>query len=238
MIKKIKLNGRETYYTLELKNVKNINLRIRSDQSVYVSANPRVSEKIIESFLKSKSDFILNALDRREEFLRNKPKPKLYVDGETFRILGNDRILKVVKGEKNFVELGDSRIILTVRDPEDTEFKKKTVDKWMRNYCEEILNNVCEDVYSKFKKYGIEFPEIKLRNMVSRWGSCQPNKLVLTFNTALVKVPLECIEYVVVHEFTHFLQPNHSKNFYTRLSALLPDWKERKKELEENSVYI
>lgn len=72
----------------------------------------------------------------------------------------------------------------------------------------------------------------RLREMVSRWGSCSPKKGFVTFNTALVAMPVSCIEYVVMHEFTHFLFPNHSKNFYQQLRIFMPDWEERKKRLE------
>ena len=74
--------------------------------------------------------------------------------------------------------------------------------------------------------------------MISRWGSCQPKRGSLTFNIALIEAPISCIEYVVVHEFTHFLQPNHSKMFYTQLTMFMPDWMERKKLLEKYEIGI
>ena len=98
----IELNGRTVEYDLERKNVKNLNLRIKADQSVYVSANHKVSEKTIQDFLQSKSDYILKALDRYAEMAKYAPKPKTYVDGESFRILGHDLRLKVIQGKRNF----------------------------------------------------------------------------------------------------------------------------------------
>ena len=233
MIKKITLNSREVCYNLERKRVKNINLRIKPSGSIFVSANNHVSEKVIEAFLVSKADYILKALDYYEERAKHAPKPKQYVDGEIFRILGHDRILKVAGDKKNYVQSDDEYITLRVKDVSDTELKMKTMDKWRKDYCKEVLSAVCESVYPKFQKYGVKFPELRFRNMVSRWGSCQPNKCVLTFNTALVEVPLSCIEYVVMHEFTHFLQPNHSKKFYEQLAVFMPDWRERKLLLEK-----
>ena len=97
---------------------------------------------------------------------------------------------------------------------------------------------VCEAVYPKFQKYGVKFPMLKFRKMISRWGSCQPKRGILTFNISLIEAPIACIEYVVVHEFTHFLQPNHSKKFYTQLTMFMPDWVERKKILEKCGVGI
>lgn len=238
MIKTINLNGREINYNLERKNVKNINLRIKADQSIYMSANNRVSDNIIEEFLYSKADYILSALDHYADVAKYAPKPKQYIDGESFRILGHDRRLKVVLGKKNIVESDESYITLTVKDLSDFELKKKIMDKWLKGYCKEVLLAVCEGVYPKFQKYGIEFPELRFRNMVSRWGSCQPKRKILTFNISLIEAPLSCIEYVVTHEFTHFLQPNHSKKFYSQLAMFMPDWHERKKALEKNNFYV
>lgn len=238
MTKIINLNGREICYNLERKNVKNINLRIKADQSIYLSANLYVSNDIIEKFLRSKADYILRALDHYADIAKYAPKPKQYIDGESFRILGHDRRLRVVQGKRNIVESDESYITLTVRDVSNPELKKKTMDKWIKNYCKDVLFAVCENVYPKFQKYGVAFPELRFRNMVSRWGSCQPKRKILTFNIALIESPISCIEYVVTHEFTHFMHPNHSKEFYGQLAMFMPDWQERKKILEKNNCYV
>ena len=98
------------------------------------------------------------------------------------------------------------------------------MQRWNNGYLQEGLPTS--------KKYGVAFPEIQLREMVSRWGSCSPKKGFVTFNTALIAMPVSCIEYVVTHEFTHFLYPNHSKKFYQQLATFMPDWEDRKKRLE------
>lgn len=232
MIKKIVLNGREIQYDLQRKKVKNVNLRIKPDQTIHVSAGRWVSEEFIRSFIISKADYILNALDRYAEMAKNAPKPKQYVDGEMISVLGLERELKVVGGcKRNGVEV-EENIILRVKDADDFELKKKVVDKWLTELCKEVVGKVCREVYPVFEQYGIAFPELKFRKMVSRWGSCQPNRGILTFNTVLVEAPIECVEYVVVHEFTHFLHPDHSKRFYAKVAEIMPDWKERKGRLE------
>ena len=238
MLKEIVLNGRRVEYSLERKEVKNLNLRIKADRTVYISANSRVSDEVIEEFLLSKADYILGALAHYEELARYAPKPKQYVDGESFRVLGHDRRLKVVQGAKNKVESDEAYITLTVKNTDDLELKAKTMDKWLSALCKETIQALCEAVYPKFQKYGIAFPTIRSRDMVSRWGSCQAKRGLLTFNYALVEAPLSCIEYVVVHEFTHFLQPNHSKRFYQQLVMFMPDWEERKRILEKGSCFV
>ena len=238
MIKNIVLGGKRTEYELQRKDVKNINLRIKADRTIFVSANPRVPDEVIEEFIRSKSDYILKALAHYEELARYAPKPKQYVDGESFRIFGHDRRLKVMEGKKNNVEHDESYITLTVKDPTDRELKQKLMDRWLNAICKDTIQSLCDAVYPKFQKYGVELPSIRYRNMISRWGSCQPKRGVLTFNYALVEAPISCIEYVVVHEFTHFLQPNHSRNFYQQLAMFMPDWEERKKILEKGNAFV
>ena len=236
MIKQIELNGRIISYDLQIKPVKNVNLRIKADQSVFVSANESVASNVIEDFLKSKADYIIGALDHYAELQKYAPKPKEYVDGESFRILGHELRLKVSQGKKNQVTTDGAYILLQVKNPADYEIKKRTMEKWIQRQCKEVLLSVCQSIYPKFQKYGVDFPTLRYRNMVSRWGSCQPKRKVLTFNLTLIEAPLSCIEYVAVHEFTHFLQPNHSRKFYQQLAMFMPDWQERKKILDGGAV--
>lgn len=237
MIKEVFLNEKKILYTLERKNVKNINLRIKPDQSICVSASEQIPISQIEKFIVSKSEYILKALERYAEIAKYSQKSKQYVDGESFKILGHNLRLRVIQGSKNQVSNDGSYITLTVKDLCDSELKKRTMNKWLKQQSKDILLSICESVYPKFQKYGIEFPQVRFRSMISRWGSCQPNRGILTFNISLIEVPLFCIEYVVVHEFTHFLHPNHSKKFYTQLAMFMPDWKDRKKILERNYLY-
>ncbi len=96
-----------------------------------------------------------------------------------------------------------------------------------------IINLMCQKEYPYFEKRGVNYPQIKFKKLKSRWGSCAPNKGVLTFNINLMYAPLECIWYVVLHEFTHFLVPNHSKKFYEELCKTCQDWKALRAKLKE-----
>ena len=97
MIRSITLSGKNVQYNYQQKNVKNINLRIKSDQSIHVSANPCVPLDTIEEFLVSKSQYILDALQYYEELRRYSPQPKQYIDGETITVLGHDRRIRLVE---------------------------------------------------------------------------------------------------------------------------------------------
>lgn len=87
---------------------------------------------------------------------------------------------------------------------------------------------ICYDLLIKKVKntnLRIKHPQIKFRRMVSRWGSCHFVNGILTFDTNLMYALTECIKYVVLHEFNHFLQPNHSDKFYDEFSKVCPEWK-------------
>ena len=183
MIKTITLKGKNICYNLEYKRVKNINLRIKQDGSVYVSAGKHIPQNVIEDFLISKETFILKALERFRD--------------------------RVVEERKQYF----------------TEKELKT-----------FILSLCESIYPYFEVKGIKYPQIKFRKMVSQWGNCRSSQGILTFNTNLVYAPPECIEYVVCHEFTHFLQPNHSKFFYVELEKICPSWRDCRKKLMKINI--
>lgn len=183
MINKVYFENKTIYYDLTYKNVKNINLRIKPDGSVHVSANRNISVEKIEAFIRAKADFILKAL---ETFAEKAERPRVQYFSEA--------------------ELRD------------------------------VIQGLCETAYPYFEKRGVRYPQIKFRKMVSRWGSCHSTKGILTFSTHLMYAPAPCIEYVVLHEFTHFLVPNHSKGFYEELSKVCPQWKQYRKQLKEIQI--
>lgn len=94
-----------------------------------------------------------------------------------------------------------------------------------------ILYEICHKYYPIIEQYGFAFPEVKIREMTSRWGSCRPTKGRITLNSRLAGKPREATEYVVLHELAHFVYPNHSKGFYQFIETYMPDWKERERKL-------
>ena len=100
----------------------------------------------------------------------------------------------------------------------------------------EYILSCCEKCHPYYEKHGIKKPVIKFRKMVSQWGSCNYEKGILTFNLNLMYAPKECAEYVVHHEFTHFLVHDHSKSFYTELEKVCPDWKTSREKLKYINV--
>lgn len=183
MVREIEINNTTIQYDLQYKKVKNINLRIKTDGSINVSANKKVPQKVVDAFIISKADFILRALEKYKNMLVAEQK-QYYAEDEV----------------------------------------------------KELILELCNKVYPYHQSRGIRYPEIKFRRMVSRWGSCHSRKGILTFNTNLMYAPKECIEYVIYHEFTHFLQPNHSRRFYDELAKVCPNWKECRKKLKDINI--
>lgn len=100
-----------------------------------------------------------------------------------------------------------------------------------------ILSAEMEKLYPIVGKYEVAYPKIALRKMKTLWGSCSVQRGIVTFNQYLVKAKPACIKYVILHELVHFIYPNHSKQFYDFLSIHMPDWKDRKKILDQDVVH-
>ena len=234
-IRSVILNGRALHYELVRKSVKNINLRIKPDGKISVSASRAVPVRAIEDFMRSKADFIIRALDACESRAQ-RVSERRYEDGESFCVFGRELKLSVLRGTKNQARIDGGLIFLSVKDPDDTDLKRKTLTAFLDGLCKEEILSLCASVYPKFERLGVVFPQIRFRKMTSRWGSCIPKKRALTFNLQLVHATKDAIEYVVYHEFVHFLHPDHSKAFHECLSSFLPDADKRKKELNGLSL--
>lgn len=231
------VENRELCYQLERKHVKNLNLRIRNDGSVFVSANDMVPCEEIDLFVQSKASYILKTIDHFNEMAQYKPQPKQYVSGETFYIQGRGLRLQVSQAKKDMISSDGVYISLEVKDINDVDKKRRIVTRFLDQECKAVFREVMEDLYPLVKKYGIEKPTLRVRDMETRWGSCLMKKGIITLNKHLLEAPRNCIEYVVMHELCHLMHPNHSKQFYAFLSMLMPDWKERKQFLDKTAVY-
>lgn len=130
---------------------------------------------------------------------------------------------------ENFIQQKGETILRAIRQfPENTETLTPQEERERRKRCETLVLPMCRDFYEQIQAWKIPFPEIRFRKMSSRWGSCNPAKKVLTFSTMLADMPIPFVEYVVAHEFVHFKQANHSKEFYAELARYMPDYKVRK----------
>lgn len=225
-------------YLLTRKSVKNVNLRIKPEGEVLVSANNSVPTDFIDAFIEKKQRYIFSVLSRYEEKKKLfQAVPKRYVSGESYDLLGKSLRLKVEANKEENVYTDGVYIFLKVKDKDDFRHKEIMMSKWLKQYQTTVFEELLQEKYLLFEKYGVTYPTLKIRNMTSRWGSCQPKKGIITLNSKLIEAPRNCIEYVILHELVHFIHPNHSRQFWDFVAMMMPDWKERKEELEK-TIYI
>ena len=233
----VSADGREIRYCLERKDVKNLNLRVLKDGRVFVSANSSVSCDEVDRFVCRKSQYIMRAMDRFRDMAQYRPQPKQYVSGETFNLLGRGLRLQVLQAAEDSISSDGCYIRLEVKDASNFDRKQRIVNRFLDQQCETVFTEIIDALYPLFRKYGVEKPSLRIRDMETRWGSCLAKKGIITLNKRLIEAPGNCIEYVVMHELCHLIHPNHSKNFYAFLTMLMPDWKERKQYLDKTEAY-
>lgn len=236
-LRNVMFQGKPIAYTLARKDVKNLNLRVRNDGSVTVSANETHEAEQVDAFVIAKGAYITGAQAQFRLHEAFTPAARQYVSGETFVIQGRSLRLKVIEGRTPSVTSDGVYLYLQVPDKTDVAKKERVINRYLQHQCNAVFGEIIVQVYPVFAKYGVAMPTLRVRNMNTRWGSCLAQKGVITLNKQLLQAPRHCIEYVVMHEFCHFKHQNHSKEFYSLLSTLMPDWRERKQVLEQQGQY-
>ncbi|RMB01376.1 hypothetical protein ATH33_1894 [Thermoactinomyces vulgaris] len=224
-------------FTVTRKNVKNVNLNIKPDMTVEVSAHQQVPLPFICDFVKSKGAWIEKHIKSFASVQPYQQGKREYVSGESFKYLGKQYRLRVRKTEeREMVKYFRGFIYLYVNDPAHYLRKAKLMENWYRSRAYEIFHASLDKMYPLVRKYGVSKPKIDLRIMKTRWGSALIDANTLLLNTELIKAPKYCIDYVILHELIHFKHNNHSKDFYNLMYTLMPDWEKRKAILDEEVV--
>ncbi len=232
-------SDKQIEFELERKNVKNINLNVKPDMSIVVTANDDVPVEFIQDFVKRKAPWILK---NKGYFKNTQPEQitkKEYVSGESFKYLGKQYRLKVEETDKDeSVKHYQGFIYLFVKDKKDLNKKKKLLNEWFEKKAAIAFKESLDRIYPIVEKYGMAKPAIQIKLMKARWGSCNRNKKIISLNSELIKAPKYCIDYVVLHELIHFMQKNHNKEFYNFMTSLMPDWRQRKEILDGEVVRV
>ena len=206
-------------YTLVTKQVKNINMRISSKGEVVVSANPFVPMDKIDDFVSSKVSWIVKHQKSMQE-----RSQKSMIDDKHIILFGNSLKIRKTTGKYNHVSYDKDTLYVQCREQADPE---KVIRQFLDKLCRDVFLDIATLTFRSLSDYHLEFPDVKIRDMKSRWGSCTPAKNSITLNRKLIHYPFEFIEYVVLHEFVHFIQPNPSKAFYNIIENYMPDYKTR-----------
>jgi predicted metal-dependent hydrolase len=186
--------------------------------------------------MRKRIPWILKKVGYFKEAQPEKSGQKEYVSGESYKYLGKQYRLKVFEADAEGVKYVRGFIHLFVKDKTDYNRKELLLNKWFRERAASVFHNSLVKMYLLIEKYGVKKPEITIKTMKARWGSCQKDKSSILLNFELIKAPKYCIDYVVLHELIHFLHRNHDEKFCNFLTALMPDWKMRKKILDEEVI--
>jgi predicted metal-dependent hydrolase len=226
----IKLNVGGIEITAEKKYIKNMYIRVvPPDGKVRITAPMAATEDAIRMFAESRISWIEK---QRKKFVDKPRQAELrYVTGESFYLWGNRYYLNVVYSSIcNDVALSGQRIFLQVRPDSTPQQRANVMDNWYR----EILKEAITPVFEKCERLvGVSAREWQIKNMRTRWGTCNVTEKTIWLNLQLAKKPPECLEYVIVHELVHLLEKSHNDTFRAYMDRFYPNWRTVKARLNE-----
>lgn len=210
------------------KKIRRIRLSVRAPLgSVRISAPIRMGLETLRLFALTK----LGWIRKQQVRLRQQPQdsPPGFLDGESHFVWGKRYILKVEEAEAPpSVELTLGEMLLRVRPGASAKEREAVVEAWHR----QKLKEAAPPLFAKWEPVlGVEVGRLFIRRMRSRWGTCNTRSRSIRLNTELVRRPVECLEYVIVHEMTHLLEPSHNRRFKALMSRFMPDWAVRRQAL-------
>jgi len=228
---KFKYGDSEINVCVEFGKRKHLSLIVYPDLRVVVRVPLKSKHDKIESIIQKKLRWIIKKIEYFENLEPIFP-PSEFISGETHYFLGKPYRLKIQLSKKAEIQIVDNFIEIKLPLPDDKKKIEKMLMKWYKSRAKELLYQRIEKYLPVFLEIGAAKPEVKFRKMKSRWGSCS-RKNVVTLNIELIKASYYCSDYVVVHELCHLIHLSHCRKFYGLLENKMPDWKERKKQLEK-----
>jgi predicted metal-dependent hydrolase len=188
---------------------------------VRIAAPSRMSLDAIRVFAISKLAWIRQQRVKLQQ--QERETRREYLDRESHYVWGTRYLLHVVERDQPpSIELKHRRMTLTVR-PRTVEARREAiVARWYRDQ----IRNVATELVAKWEPIlGVKVERVFLQQMKTKWGSCNPRARTIRLNTELGKKPRECLEYIVIHEMIHVLEPTHSPRFATLMDEFLPSWR-------------
>jgi predicted metal-dependent hydrolase len=212
-------------YQLIRSHRKTYALIVQPDGQLIVRVPLRATRAQVEELVRSKEAWIRR---KQEEARRSHPKPppRRYVDGEQFLYLGQPYALQIASGQSSPLKLGDCFTLASEARPQADQ----VFEAWYRRQARRVI---AERVRMYAARYGLAYSRLSITGARTRWGSCGV-KGSLNFTWRLILAPLWVIDYVVVHELAHLQVRSHSKAFWGRVAAMLPDYRQPQAWLKEN----
>lgn len=215
------------------KDIKNIHLSVYPPTGrVRVSAPLRMKTDTIRVFAISKLAWI----KQQQKKLRDQEReaPREYLDRESHYVWGKRYLLKVVeKDEPPCVIIKPNQLVVRLR-PKMPEVKKRAV---LDGFYREELKKAAPRMIAKWERLmGVTVDRFYIRRMKTKWGSCNPGARSIRLNAELAKKPKECLEYIVVHEIAHLLEPTHNQKFVAVMDRFMPKWRHHRDTLNSLPV--
>ncbi|MEZ4752748.1 MAG: SprT family zinc-dependent metalloprotease [Bdellovibrionota bacterium] len=212
--------GREKIqFSLVRRPRKTLGINVHPDMSIEVIAPEDATIPKIHSKVRKRAPWILKQQEYFYQFMPATP-PRKYISGETHKYLGRQYRLKIHKSALEVVKLKGQFLHVYTADKKNTRKIKRLLDGWYREKAKERFDLQIHKLLPKFSKYSISVPQIELKKMPKRWGSCHINGKI-TLNPDLIKAPSQCIEYVLMHELCHLIEPSHSQKYYRLLKRMM-----------------
>jgi predicted metal-dependent hydrolase len=211
------------------KRKKTISILIK-DGNVEVKAPFNLKQNEIDGFILKKEKWIKNKILLQKK-IKQLPKKK-FIDGEVFKFLGKDLILKININDVIRTYIKNDYICLDLKNnsKNNRDKIKKELELFYRSFSEKILK---EKTLIESKKMNLKVEKIKVRSYKNRWGSCSSNGDI-SYNWKLIMAPEKIINYVIIHELCHLIHFNHSRNYWKEVSKKLPNYRKSKEWLKSN----
>ena len=215
------------------KNIKNLHLSVLPpDGKVRVSAPETVSDDAIAMFVRTKIGWIRKQQEKFE--LQPRQNERQYVSGETLYVWGRQYFLRVEYSYKgNSLVLSGDNAILTVRKESTVKQRETFVNEWYRT----LLKAEVEKYLPKWERItGLQYSSWQCKYMTTKWGTCNTTTGKIWLNLQLAKKPIECLEYVILHELVHLRVRNHGSEFVAEMNRYMQNWREIRKQLNESKL--
>lgn len=210
-----------------------VSLQVNPDLSLVMKAPSDTPEPFLRDFLERRRPWVERNLER---MARIKAAAPAWKDGSTLPFLGGELGLTVRKGERSRARLIGGGILATARDPEDVDEVRSAVERLYAREAALRFPAMLEACLDRASSKRFPRPELRIRTMRSRWGSCDTRSAVITLNSRLLRFRPAVIESVIMHELAHLRYRSHGPRFYGLLESLCPEYDDLQKELSE--VYL
>jgi predicted metal-dependent hydrolase len=210
------------------KDIKNMHLNVMPPLGrVRISAPYGTSDDAINLFAVKKISWIKKQVEKFK--CQQRQTEREYITGESHYLWGRRYKLEIRYSNKgNSIEVKGNKMILTVREKSTRQQRESYVNEWYRA---ELKDKLPPLVKKWEENMGVKANAVTVKNMLTRWGTCNPETKRILVNLQLAKKPVKCLEYIVIHELVHLREKTHSNRFAEHMDTYMPDWRVVKDEL-------